>query len=129
MNDAGPSGDRVPGKLFWTRRVSLTARILTFNIIALALMAGSLFYLDSLRKQLAGVEQILALSGQILVATRDLFVLGDRGEVQGAGGHRDLLEAVDHAPDGAEDRPAEGVAVEHEDERRHRAGELYRPRR
>ncbi len=39
-------------RLFWTRRVSLTTRILAVNIIALALMAGSLFYLDSYRKQL-----------------------------------------------------------------------------
>ena len=36
----------------WTRRTSLTVRILAVNIIALALMAGSLFYLDSYRKQL-----------------------------------------------------------------------------
>ncbi|MFM5954583.1 MAG: ATP-binding protein [Novosphingobium sp.] len=36
----------------WKRRTSLTVRILAVNIIALALMAGSLFYLDSYRKQL-----------------------------------------------------------------------------
>jgi two-component system sensor histidine kinase ChvG len=36
----------------WTRRTSLTARILAVNIIALGLMAGSLFYLDSYRNQL-----------------------------------------------------------------------------
>ena len=40
------------GRLFWTRGFSLTARILFVNVIALALMAGSLFYLDSYRKQL-----------------------------------------------------------------------------
>ncbi len=40
------------GRLVWSRRASLTTRILAVNIIALALMAGSLFYLDSLRKQL-----------------------------------------------------------------------------
>ncbi len=39
-------------RLFWTRRTSLTARILAVNIIALGLLAGSLFYLDSYRKQL-----------------------------------------------------------------------------
>lgn len=36
----------------WQRRTSLTVRILAVNIIALGLMAGSLFYLDSYRKQL-----------------------------------------------------------------------------
>ncbi len=38
--------------LFWSRRASLTSRILAVNIIALGLMAGSLFYLDSYRNQL-----------------------------------------------------------------------------
>ena len=37
---------------FWARRVSLTTRILAVNSIALALLAGSFFYLDSYRKQL-----------------------------------------------------------------------------
>lgn len=44
--------DEDGGRLVWSRRASLTTRILAVNIIALALMAGSLFYLDSLRKQL-----------------------------------------------------------------------------
>ena len=39
-------------RLFWTRRVSLTARILAVNVIALVLLAGSLFYIDSYRNQL-----------------------------------------------------------------------------
>jgi two-component system sensor histidine kinase ChvG len=38
--------------LRWSRRLPLTARILAVNIIALGLMAGSLLYLDSYRKQL-----------------------------------------------------------------------------
>ena len=37
---------------FWSRRVSLTTRILAVNSIALALLAASFFYLDSYRKQL-----------------------------------------------------------------------------
>ncbi len=50
---ASPDDVSAPSeRLFWTRRVSLTTRILAVNIIALALMAGSLFYLDSYRKQL-----------------------------------------------------------------------------
>ncbi|MEO6093830.1 MAG: stimulus-sensing domain-containing protein [Novosphingobium sp.] len=44
----------------WTPRVSLTARILAVNIIALGLMAGSLFYLDSYRKQLLAERFSLA---------------------------------------------------------------------
>lgn len=44
----------------WTRRTSLTVRILAVNIIALGLMAGSLFYLDSYRKQLLDVRFKLA---------------------------------------------------------------------
>ncbi len=47
-----PLNPRGPARLFWTRRTSLTARILAVNIIALGLMAGSLFYLDSYRDQL-----------------------------------------------------------------------------
>jgi len=42
----------IPSRLFWSARVSLTSRILAVNIIALALIAGSLFYLDSYRNQL-----------------------------------------------------------------------------
>ena len=45
-----PDPGRLPSR--WTRRTSLTARILAVNVFALGLMAGSLFYLDSYRKQL-----------------------------------------------------------------------------
>ncbi|HKT86668.1 MAG TPA: stimulus-sensing domain-containing protein [Novosphingobium sp.] len=41
-------------------RVSLTARILAVNIIALALMAGSLFYIDSYRRELLAERYRLA---------------------------------------------------------------------
>lgn len=41
-----------PDRLFWSRGASLTARILAVNIIALVLLAGSLFYLDSYRNRL-----------------------------------------------------------------------------
>ena len=43
--------DTRPERLAWSGRVSLTARILVVNIIALGLLAASLFYLDSYRKQ------------------------------------------------------------------------------
>ncbi len=52
----------VPDRLFWTRRTSLTARILAVNIIVLLLIAGSLFYLDSYRKQLIAERFKLARS-------------------------------------------------------------------
>ena len=57
----GPKPDE-PDKLFWARRASLTTRILALNIIALALLAGSLFYLDSLGKQLIAERFRLARS-------------------------------------------------------------------
>jgi two-component system sensor histidine kinase ChvG len=41
-----------PLRLFWSRRVSLATRILAVNVIALVLLAGSLFYLDSYRNRL-----------------------------------------------------------------------------
>lgn len=46
----------------WSWRVSLTARILAVNIIALALLAGSLFYIDSYRKELLAERFRLAAS-------------------------------------------------------------------
>ena len=51
---------RVRLGLSW--RVSLTARILAVNIIALALLAGSLFYIDSYRKELLNERYRLARS-------------------------------------------------------------------
>lgn len=50
--DAAEIGAGRSGRASWSGRVNLTTRILAVNIIALALLAGSLFYLDSLRKQL-----------------------------------------------------------------------------
>lgn len=46
----------------WSWRVSLTARILAVNVIALALLAGSLFYIDSYRKELLAERFRLAAS-------------------------------------------------------------------
>ena len=57
-----PATEPAAGRLYWSRRFSLTTRILALNIIALALMAGSLFYLDSLRKQLIAERFKLARS-------------------------------------------------------------------
>ncbi|MFA7604257.1 MAG: stimulus-sensing domain-containing protein, partial [Novosphingobium sp.] len=49
-----------PQRLFWTRRLSLTTRILAVNVIALVLLAGSLFYLDSYRNRLIAERFSLA---------------------------------------------------------------------
>jgi two-component system sensor histidine kinase ChvG len=57
---ADDAANAVAKRLFWTRSVSLTARILAVNIIALVLLAGSLFYLDSYRNRLIAERFSLA---------------------------------------------------------------------
>jgi two-component system sensor histidine kinase ChvG len=57
--DWRPSRVLFPGglfswRLFSARNFSLTARILVFNVIALGLLAASLFYIDNYRRQLLG---------------------------------------------------------------------------
>ncbi|MFC0587981.1 ATP-binding protein [Novosphingobium aquiterrae] len=59
MAETAPDSGRRRRRV-WTRRTSLTVRILAVNIIALGLLAGSLFYLDSYRKQLLEVRFKLA---------------------------------------------------------------------
>jgi len=59
-----PAADR----LFWTRGFSLTARILAVNLIVLGLMAASVFYLDSYRKQLIAERFKLARSEALIIA-------------------------------------------------------------
>jgi two-component system sensor histidine kinase ChvG len=49
---AEPRSGGGPKRLLWSARVSLTSRILAVNVVALVLLAGSLFYLDSYRNQL-----------------------------------------------------------------------------
>lgn len=61
-------GKRVPGQLFWTRRFSLTARILAVNLIVLGLMGASVIYLDSYRKQLIAERFKLARSEGLIIA-------------------------------------------------------------
>jgi two-component system sensor histidine kinase ChvG len=67
-----------PRRLFWSARVSLTSRILAVNIIALALLAGSLFYLDSYRNQLLAERFQLADAEAEIVA--DALVNAPRHE-------------------------------------------------
>lgn len=80
-----------PQTLFWTRRASLTARILAVNIVALVLLAGSLFYLDTYRKQLLAERFKLArseaqITAEALVlakAEREPALLTQLGKEQG----------------------------------------------
>ena len=75
---------RLPLRRQWTRRTSLTVRILAVNIIALGLMAGSLFYIDSYRKQLLGERFQLARSeAQIAAAGIAASAPGERRKLIG----------------------------------------------
>jgi two-component system sensor histidine kinase ChvG len=69
MADPYDDGERI----FWTRRVSLTVRILAVNIVALGLLAGSLFYLDSYRNGLVAERYGLA-RGEVEIAADALGV-------------------------------------------------------
>ncbi len=59
--------------LRWSARLSLTTRILAVNILAIALLAGSLFYLDNYRDELTDERLNQAqLQTQIISAALDL---------------------------------------------------------
>ncbi|MCT2399388.1 sensor histidine kinase [Novosphingobium mangrovi (ex Huang et al. 2023)] len=64
IQPAAPRGHRsaLASRLGLPWRISLTARILAVNIIALALLAGSLFYIDSYRRELLAERYRLARS-------------------------------------------------------------------
>ncbi len=64
VENGGTGADR----LFWTRRFSLTARILAVNLIVLGLMGASVIYLDSYRKQLIAERFKLAQSEALIIA-------------------------------------------------------------
>lgn len=59
-----PAGAR----LGWSGKLSLTQRILAVNVFALALLAGSFFYLDSYRKRLLADHQEDAATNARLIA-------------------------------------------------------------
>jgi len=63
-----PAPAKAPGQLFWTRRFSLTSRILAVNLIVLGLMGASVIYLDSYRKQLIAERFKLARSEALIIA-------------------------------------------------------------
>lgn len=88
-------------RLYWTRRTSLTARILAVNIIALGLMAGSLFYLDSYRKQLLG-ERFKLASAEAQIAATGLAAApaAERAAILARVGSDQRLRLRLFAPDG-----------------------------
>ncbi|MBW8783140.1 MAG: sensor N-terminal transmembrane domain-containing protein [Novosphingobium sp.] len=79
----------VGGRLFWTRRTSLTARILAVNIFAVALLAGSLFYLDSYRNQL--------LAARFKQASSEAEIVADALRSAGPAQRRSVLAAIGKA--------------------------------
>ena len=73
-------------RLRWSLGVSLTSRILAVNVIALGLLAGSLFYLDSYRNRLLAERYLLARSEAEVTASA--LAVGNRAQ------RRALLAAV-----------------------------------
>lgn len=62
-----PAG-KAPDPLFWTRRFSLTTRILAVNLLIVGLVLGGLFVLDTYRKQLILERSRLARSEVEIIA-------------------------------------------------------------
>ena len=90
-----------PGRRHWTVRASLTARILAVNIIALGLMAGSLFYLDSYRNQLLEERFQLARSEARITAQALALIAPDqRAELLARIGTQQQLRLRVYAADG-----------------------------
>src|SRR3954463_531605 len=59
---------RATGLRGWTRRISLRHRILAVNIFAVAILAGSIFYLDSFRASLTQARMDRARSETEMIA-------------------------------------------------------------
>lgn len=98
LRDRGRIGRR---RLLRTRGVSLTVRILAVNVIALALLAGGFFYLDSYRTQLINERFRLARAEAAIAA----IALGraapaERARLIAAIGTAQHLRLRLYAPDG-----------------------------
>jgi len=65
-------------RLRWSPSLSLTARMLAVNIIALGLLAGSIFYLDSYRRQL--LAERFSLAGAEAQIAADALAIANRTE-------------------------------------------------
>ncbi|MFM1982325.1 MAG: hypothetical protein RJB22_1044 [Pseudomonadota bacterium] len=63
-----PQPEAPPRLLRWTGRLSLARRILLVNILPVALLAASLFYLDSIRNRLLAERVAQAISETRLIA-------------------------------------------------------------
>lgn len=61
-----PADELAEPRLTWSGRLSLTQRILAVNVFALALLAGSFFYLDSYRTRLI-VERLRQASSEAML--------------------------------------------------------------
>lgn len=102
MPELAASPPRVLLRRQWTRRTSLTVRILAVNIIALGLMAGSLFYIDSYRKQLLG-ERFQLARGEARIAAAGIAAAAPdrRRALIGRIGADQQLRLRLYGPDGA----------------------------
>ncbi len=67
-------------RLRWSRRLSLRQRILAVNIFAIAILAGSLFYLDSFRSRLTQARVEQAQAEAVMVAHMLAVVPADARE-------------------------------------------------
>lgn len=88
-------------KLGWSRRLSLTTRILAVNLFAIALMAAGLFFLDSYRERLIDDRQDFAETQLALL--RDSIALVDfpeQLELAKQFAAREKLRIRIYAPDG-----------------------------
>jgi len=57
-----------PDRLTWSKRFSLTQRILAVNLFALVMLAGGVLYLDSFRDRLLEQRRVQAETGAVLMA-------------------------------------------------------------
>lgn len=73
-----PKADPEVPTLGWSRRLSLTNRILAVNLFALALMAAGLFFLDSYRQRLIDEREEFAETQ--LATLRDGMAMMDNGQ-------------------------------------------------
>lgn len=91
----------ITGRLGISWRLSLTARILAVNVIALALMAGGLFYIDSYRRELLA-ERFRLAQGEAEIAADALSRASapTRDEVMVAIGRRQQLRLRLYGADG-----------------------------
>jgi two-component system, OmpR family, sensor histidine kinase ChvG len=63
-----PKNEQRAFGLGWTQRISLRHRILAVNIFAVAILAGSIFYLDSFRSRLTQARLDRAQSETVMIA-------------------------------------------------------------